>query len=139
MSFRGELQSEVGLFTITSNMTTNLNDYAYFVARTNNISSSSITNDSINLPAGNYYATGIIACQRSSSTDYMDYQFEADGTLIGSKGGLNTPGKTLCDDAKCQFELTSPGSLKLKIINESSSTSWTPKPDYSYILIIRSF
>ena len=59
---------------------------------------------------------------------------------VEKNGGLDSYLKTRVDDAKAQFSITSSqGVLKLKVIEESSNTDWSIEPNYSYILIIRSF
>ena len=139
MSYRGSLRAELATFTVT-NANVSQNYYTVFTERNNNITGSSVSSDEISLPEGQYLVRGVIAGTRSSADDVLNYRFELDGTLVGSNGGLDTHNKTRVDDCKAQFSITaSTGILKLKVIEESSSTNWTIQPDYSYILIMRSF
>ena len=139
MSYRGQLKAELSTFTVTGDAVST-NYYTQFTERTNNITSCSVSTNTITLPKGQYLARAVVAGIRSNEDDVLNYRFELDGSLVGSNGGLDTNHKTRVDDAKAQFNITSnQGVLKLKIIEESSNTNWTIKPDYSYILILRSF
>jgi len=139
MTYRGSLRAELATFTIT-NATVSTNYYTVFTARNNNITGASISTNEITLPPGQYLVRGVIAGIRSDVNDVLNYRFELDGPLVGSDGGLDTNRKTRVDDCKAQFSITAAsGILKLKVIQESSSTNWTIEPDYSYILIMRSF
>lgn len=140
MTYKGKLRAEIATFTVASGTTVSTNSYVNFSARTNNITGSSISSDTITLPSGSYLLRGVIGGSKSAVADVLRYQFELDGSLVGAIGGLNTSYKTTVDDAKAQFSITAnSGSLKFKVILESSSTNWTINPDYSYILLIRSF
>jgi len=139
MSYRGELNSELSTFTVVSNTSVSANTYVSFDTRSNNISGCSVSSNSITLPRGSYLVRGVIGGERSGSADSLTYRFEVDGSLVGSKGGLNTTYKSRVDDAKAQFSVSSTSTLKFKVIEESSHSSWTIEPNYTYILIIRSF
>lgn len=139
MSYRGQLRAELATFTVTDDAVST-NYYMKFTERTNNITNCSVSTNTITLPQGQYLARSVVAGIRSDENDVLNYRFELDGTLVGSSGGLDTNLKTRVDDTKAQFNITSSqGVLKLKIIEETSNTNWTIKPDFSYVLIIRSF
>ena len=139
MSYRGRLRAEIATFTIT-NDSVSTNYYTQFTERTNNITGCSISTNTITLPQGQYLVRSVVAGIRSNINDVLNYRLELDGTLVGSNGGLDSYLKTRVDDAKAQFNITSnQGILKLKVIEESSSSDWSIEPDYSYVLIIRSF
>lgn len=140
MSYRGALRVELATFTIT-NATVSTNYYTVFTTRNNNITGASISTDEITLPTGQYLVRGVVAGKRSSINDVLNYRFELDGTLVGSTGGLDSRLKTRVDDCKAQFSITAAqGILKLKIVQELNITAnWTIEPDYSYIVIMRSF
>lgn len=139
MSYRGRLRAELATFTVT-NDDVSTNYYTQFSERTNNITGCSVSTNTITLPQGQYLARAVIGGTRSNQNDILNYRLELDGTLIGSNGGLDSNHKTKVDDTKAQFNITSSqGILKLKVIEESSSSDWTIEPDYSYVIIIRSF
>ena len=139
MTYKGKLRAEIATFTVASGTTVSTNSYVNFNARTNNITGSSISSDTITLPSGSYLVRGVIGGTKSAIADVLRYQFELDGSLVGAIGGLNTSYKTTVDDAKAQFSITAnSGSLKFKVVLHSSN-HWAIDPDYSYILLIRSF
>ena len=139
MSYIGRLRAELATFTITNDSVLT-NYYTQFTERTNNITGCSSSTNTITLPQGQYLVRAVVAGIRSNINDVLNYRLEVDGTLIGSNGGLDSYLKTRVDDAKAQFSITSSqGVLKLKVIEESSNTNWSIEPDYSYVLIIRSF
>ena len=140
MTYKGKLNAEIATFTVASGTSVATNSYVNFIARTNNITGASVSTNTITLPPGCYLVRGVIGGAKSAISDVLRYQFELDGTLVGALGGLDTSYKTTVDDAKAQFSITAnSGSLKFKVILESSYSNWTIDPDYSYILIMRSF
>lgn len=139
MSYMGNSKIELGLFNFTHSGNLAANDYLTLNTLENNISSSSVTSQTLNLPPGSYLIQTCVAADRTTISDFMSWQIEKDGTLLGSTGTMddNTNARQGVDIAVCEFFDSTSSSIKIKITTCTAS-AWTANQSYGYLLIIRS-
>lgn len=89
----------------------------------------------LTLGTGHYLASATLGASTSSgSTGAVDFQWELDGSVIGSKGGRQPLGKVGGDSAECVFSVTS-GTSDLKIKVTSVVSTITVLQTYSQVYI----
>jgi hypothetical protein len=79
------------------------------------------SNTEINLPTGNYFAQAYVDFTRSSTGDTFEFKWEVGGTITGHIGQTDLMNSRSSDVAEAAFELSSAGTLRLKVTSTSGS------------------
>lgn len=140
MSYIGNPSIELGLFNFTHSGNLATNDYLTLNTLENNISSSSVTSQTLNLPAGSYLIQACVGANRTAIGNEMSWRIEKDGTLVGSTGSMDdaTNARQGVDITVCEYDDSTTSAIKIKITSCTSSV-WTIDQDWGYLLVIRSF
>lgn len=133
--------SSVEASQLTLSATGNLaaNDYFTLTADHTGITGQSISGSSLTLPQGAYLVTASLGLDRTVFSDFLRYQIEVDGSLVGSVGRMDSSGDGYAmnvDQAVASFELTANTNVKIKV-TACTASAWTTQSTYSYLTVIR--
>ena len=118
----------------------------YFTLTAGNVNNLSITGSgtsTLSFPAGTYLFRATIGGNRSSATesntDYMYYQIEVDGSLVGNKSGWcryqsSTHQRITSNVAEAVFTLSTTTNVRVKCI-QASGTAYTIDSNLSGVMI----
>jgi len=103
------------------------------VGSTNDLGIAGTGTSTLSLPAGTYHVRCALGGDKSSA-EYIDFQWELGGTLVGNQAGWDaeissTNKRISCEYAEAVFNVTSATNLRLKCIGHGGAV--TIDGDYS--------
>ena len=113
------------------------------VGGVNNLSITGSGTSTLSFPAGTYLMRATVGGERSTvsrtNTDYLYYQIEVGGSLVGSRSGWDryqnsTNQRVSSNVAEAVFTLTSATNIRLKC-TEASGSSFTLDSNFSGVMI----
>ena len=98
-----------------------------------------VNSDTLRLGSGYWFFQGFLGVKNSNAlNNHVTYQFELDGTLIGTQGACEISNKSSLDDASCCFfvEQGTTKDLKLKLTDVTyASGTLETFDEYTSVLI----
>ena len=130
MTYKFISQTPVGLAWFRPSHSGNPSSGDYFTlsaGSTNDLGITGSGTDTLTFPPGSYHIRATLGGDKSAVSDYIDFQWEIDGSLDGSAGGwdTSTSRKMTCEYAELVFQAGSSADVKLKCIGDSGTVTIT--------------